>query len=266
MDNKNIPEWWMEQYGFFGNHYLEGDDSKEGYLESKKQTLEQRTTTEVQGVIKLLNLKSGQIVLDMPCGYGRHAIGLAKSGMRVTGVDLNSTHLNKAAKDARQTRVEVNLKKAYMKNVLFTEEFDAAVNMFYSFGFFKTEEENFEALSAFYNALRKGGKFLFHTDVNIPRIISGKYKTDETRELQSGNYLRIVESYDSINKRINGSWTIVKENGERDKKDYSVRVYTKDEFINLCEQVGFKNIDVYSYWDGAAYSQDSEDMIVVATK
>jgi hypothetical protein len=26
------PMWWTEEYGFFGDYYIEGDNSVEGYL------------------------------------------------------------------------------------------------------------------------------------------------------------------------------------------------------------------------------------------
>ena len=99
-------------------------------------------------------------------------------------------------------------------------KFDLVMNMFYSFGFFSTDSENRSVLENFFLALRDGGKFLMHTDVNIPRIITGRYRMDETRTLAQGGILHIQESYDPITKRMNGSWTI-----DGVQRDYSVRVY-----------------------------------------
>ena len=76
--SKDNQKWWSEKYGFFGDFYMQGDDSKEGYLISKKQNLKQRTTAEVDGVIRLLDLKQKSKILDIPCGYGRHSIDPAK--------------------------------------------------------------------------------------------------------------------------------------------------------------------------------------------
>ena len=98
--NKN--EWWNEEYGFFGDFYITGDDSKDGYLITKKQNLEQRTITEVDGVINLLKPQSKSKILDCPCGYGRHSIELKKRGFLVTGSDINSKHLS-IAKDKAKT-------------------------------------------------------------------------------------------------------------------------------------------------------------------
>ena len=47
---------WREDYGFFGDFYMDGDNSKEGYLIGKKQNLGERTITEVDGIVKILEL------------------------------------------------------------------------------------------------------------------------------------------------------------------------------------------------------------------
>jgi SAM-dependent methyltransferase len=262
----NTSPWWSEEYGFFGDFYMEGDNSEEGYLIGAKQSLNERTQTEVLGITKILGLEGSESILDIPCGYGRHSIELAKLGYRVTGSDINGVHLSKAGEKAKTEAVDITFRKESMIDIQDTEQFDAIINMFYSFGFFESDEENFKVLTNFYNALKSEGKFLMHTDVNIPRILSGKYKTDEKRKLQSGKTLHIIDKYDESSKRIIGIWEIIDTDGTISRKDYSVRVYTKDEFIDLCHQAGFKNCESYSDWNGSAYTDDSEDIIIVASK
>jgi SAM-dependent methyltransferase len=128
-------------------------------LQSAK-SLQERTEEEVAGVLHLLDLKEGQEVLDLPCGYGRHSLGLAKKCIKVIGGDINSEHLN-AAKTQLETLQKTNELKAEvafeiinMLNVPFENTFDAVINMFYSFGFFDTDEENEEVLRQFYKALK----------------------------------------------------------------------------------------------------------------
>ena len=263
---KQNTEWWDEKYGFFGNFYITGDNSKNGYLSTKKQNLKQRTTSEVKGIIKVLDLKPKSKILDIPCGYGRHSIELAKKGYVVIGSDLNRKHLSIAQREARKNFVKTSFIKENMIDIAYRNEFDAVINMFYSFGFFKTDQENLKVLQNFFKALKPKGKFLMHTDVNIPRILAGKYKTDETRKLVSGDSLKIGDKYNSTTKRIEGFWILKSKNGKEIKKDYSVRVYTKNEFIKLCKQAGFRFCKAYSDWDKKPYSKDSEDMMIVATK
>ncbi|MBT4446020.1 methyltransferase domain-containing protein [archaeon] len=264
--SNNHPEWWSEEYSFFGDFYMEGDDSKEGYRIAEKQNLKQRTLTEVDGVLRLLDLKSKSKLLDCPTGYGRHSIELAKRGFVVTGSDLNSKHLEVAKKEAKKNSAKIQFVKENMFDLDYDSEFDAVINMFYSFGFFESDEDNFKVLQNFFKALKPNGQFLMHTDVNIPFIQAGEYKHDETRALTNGNALRIVDKYNPDTKRINGFWILKDENGEEIKKEYSVRVYTKEEFIDLCKKAGFRFCKAYSDWNKKSYSEDSEDMIIVATK
>ena len=259
-------KWWMPEYGFFGKFYMEGDDSIEGYLDGRKQTLLERTNTEVQGVIDLLGLKENDTLMDCPCGYGRHSNGLSKRGINVTGVDINPVHLGKAIENRDAANLKTNFQIGNMLTIDFEDKFDGVINMFYSFGFFDTDEENFQVLKNFYNSLKSGGKFLMHTDVNIPRIMSGKYKFDEERKLNSGNQLRVIDNYNADTKRIDGRWIITNENGEVEDVDYSVRVYTREEFTEMCYQAGFTKVTAFADWDGSAYSDDAEDMIIIAEK
>jgi len=264
-------DWWKEEYGFFGEFYLEGDNSVEGYLINKKQNLAERTTEEVNGIINVLGWTgqpaTGKAVLDLPCGYGRHSIGLAKRGYDVTGVDINSVHLGRAADRAKNENVpNVQFIKQSMSEITFENKFDAVINMFYSFGFFETDAENNKTLDNFYKALKPGGKFLMHTDVNIPRVLNGKYREDETRNLQTGNNLRIIDNYDRNTKRIDGAWVIKGADGKEIIRDYSVRVYTREEFTDMCLKAGFSKVEVYGDWDRRNYGDDEEDMMVVATK
>lgn len=258
--------WWSEEYDFFGDFYIEGDNSYEGYLAPKEQQdLRERTEAEVGGIIHLLKLSQGDSVLDVPCGYGRHSIELAKKGMIVTGLDLNGTHLKEATENS-QGIASVRFVKENMLDLRYTDEFDAVVNMFYSFGFFDTDEENEKVLRNFYNSLKPSGRFLMHTDVNVPMVLSGKYKSHELRQLQGGKTLEITDIYDPATKRMNGSWVIRGKEGDERRRDYSVRVYTKDEFVELCQKIGFTTCEAYSDWEGNPYSENSDDMIIVATK
>ncbi|NET90320.1 MAG: class I SAM-dependent methyltransferase [Kamptonema sp. SIO1D9] len=258
-------EWWMEDGGFFGRRYIEGDNSLDGYL-SIPQNLNERSQCEIEGVIRLLDLQPKQSILDIPCGYGRHSLGLARQGLRVVGVDINTQELEIAEKHS-QGLTNVQFIKQDMRLLNYDQEFDAVVNLFFSFGFFQSEEENFQVLRNFYQALKPGGKFLMHTDVNIPRILSGQYKLAEIRSLQNGKKLEIIESYDRVSKRINGQWIFINEDGTKEETSpYSVRVYSFAEFSDLCQQAGFQVISGYGDWMGSPLSDRSEDMIVIAEK
>jgi len=217
--------WWEDGGGFFGHGYMEGDNSYTGYL-SEPMTLTERTRQEVDGIVELLELQADQRLLDCPCGYGRHSLEIARRGIQVVGVDINREELHRAQR-AAGTVANVRFMKEDMRFLKFSEGFDAVINMFYSFGFFETDEENFQVLRNFFSALKPGGKLLLHTDVNLSRVIDGTYKFAERRQLHSGRTLQICDSYDPESKRINGEWTLIDDNGMVEAlTPYSVRVFS----------------------------------------
>lgn len=258
-------QWYEEDGGFFGKYYIEGDNSVDGYLVTP-MSLETRTLIESEGVIRLLDLQPGDRILDCPCGYGRHSIELSSRGFEVVGCDISSKMLEPAL-STNGTNGNLTFVKNNMLYLNFQEEFDAVINLFFSFGFFETDDENLRVLGNFYRALKPGGKFIMHTDINVPRIVSGKYKLHERRTLKSGRQLEIIETCDLENKRLVGTWTLLDEDGSKNElTPYTAAIYTMEDFANMCEEVGFCNVRGYGDWDGTPLSGDSEDMIVVAEK
>jgi SAM-dependent methyltransferase len=66
------------------------------------------TLREVDFLLEELSLQPGGSVLDIGCGTGRHSVELAKRGYAVTGVDLSSEMLARAADAATAAGVVVH--------------------------------------------------------------------------------------------------------------------------------------------------------------
>jgi SAM-dependent methyltransferase len=277
--SNNQAEWWENQGGFFGSQYMLGDDSIEGYIPGTNETLEERTKREVDGIIKLLN-PSKYGMLDIPCGYGRHTIELAKRGFRVIGIDINDEHIQRARKnmikflsekrkkDRKDERwcgfLEGDMRQLQAKE--YKEAYETIINMFYSFGFFKTEEENKAVMKGFHNALVPGGQLLLHTDVSPEIISQGDYRFSERRRLRNGGQLQIEENYDPKTKRMNGTWTILNNGTPKKLSPYSVRIYSQEEFKEMAKNCGFRQIDFYGSFEGEKFSLSSKEMIMIAKK
>src|SRR5207249_2403414 len=80
---------WYHEGGFYGPDYMAmfADEAASGAAEAER-------------ALRLLALPMGSRVLDVACGYGRHAVNLAQRGLRVVGLDLNSYFLGVAAQRA----------------------------------------------------------------------------------------------------------------------------------------------------------------------
>lgn len=85
------------------------------------------TVHEVDFLLEELNLPSGGSVLDVGCGTGRHAIELAKRGYAVTGLDLSSGMLARAARAAKAENVHVEWILTNAAEFTSPEPYDAAV-------------------------------------------------------------------------------------------------------------------------------------------
>src|SRR2546423_1904846 len=151
IETTQSKKFWEDGAGFFGKPYMEGDNSVEGYL-STPLSLEERTSNELAGIIRLLGLKTGDRILDCPCGYGRHSIGLARQGFQVLGSDINSEMLERALENSQGVS-GLSFVQENMEFINYSNEFDAVINLFFSFGFFDTEEENNQVLKNFFKAL-----------------------------------------------------------------------------------------------------------------
>jgi cyclopropane fatty-acyl-phospholipid synthase-like methyltransferase len=108
--------------------------------------------------MRLLKLKRGSSVLDACCGVGRHSVELARMGYRVTGVDQVAEFLEAARDTADAEGFEIEFIHADMRSFFHPFEFDAAICMFTSIGYFENLEEDRQVLSNIRMALKPEGR------------------------------------------------------------------------------------------------------------
>jgi len=85
------------------------------------------TAAEVAFLLEELRLPRGGSVLDIGCGTGRHAIELARRGYRVTGLDLSSEMMARAAAAAKAAKVRVEWVRADAARFTLPEPYDGAI-------------------------------------------------------------------------------------------------------------------------------------------
>jgi len=77
------------------------------YFASENESLEDAQQNKINHIIKKLNLKPGQKVLDIGCGWGGMAFEIAKqSQCEVTGISLSENQINYCKKKAKELKLD----------------------------------------------------------------------------------------------------------------------------------------------------------------
>jgi SAM-dependent methyltransferase len=124
---------------------------------------EREATSFIDEMVNELNPKSGASVLDLGCGSGRHSKRLASKGFQVTGLDLSASSIRMAQRsieqvnNSRAERSSMNFYRHDMRVAFGKNRFDYVFNLFTSFGYFKTNLENYQVVNNIADSLVKGG-------------------------------------------------------------------------------------------------------------
>ena len=253
---------------------------KRDYLRVYGQTLQQdRTDLETQFAIHALDIQPDHQVLDLCCGQGRHSIALAKTGLDVTGVDLSTEMLDIARLSADRAGVSpVNGGNAEGKGGLklrhadmcrlpddFENRFDAVINMFSSFGYLESEEDDQQVLHQIAKSLKPGGKLMMDL-LNREWVIINNEEFD-WHEHDDGRVVlerRVLNLEKSINRL---TYTEILPGGtRRAMSDLQMRLYTLTEMIKMLRAAGLTLQNVYGGFRGEDYGVNTRRMIIVAAK
>ena len=140
------------------------------YFKNETDSLETAQNNKIQHIIKKLNIKPNQKVLDIGCGWGSLAIDIAKSAnCEVTGITLSENQFNYCKKKAKELNLENQLDFKLIDYRELNEKFDRIVSV----GMFEHVGRKFyrKFFSQVEKLLKDDGVSLIHTigSVNPPR-------------------------------------------------------------------------------------------------
>lgn len=220
------------------------------------------TDQEVRFITDVLNLRPGQSILDLYCGYGRHAIELAKQGFAVTGVDGTQDFLDIAAQKAKEANVNITFEQKDMRDLNYNHQFAAVINMFAAFGYF-TDDENANIIKLVARALNPNGLFLIdllNRDWMVRNRLnrywrhpSGEYVLSYKVELENG----IATMKRQLINQVTGA---------KIQYEFVLRAYSLPEMANIFSNSGLSIIATYGGFDGRSYSSETPRMIILAKK
>lgn len=220
------------------------------------------TESQVEHIIKLLQIKDGATILDLCCGIGRHSLEFARRGFKVTGVDRTKSYLDKARKQAKTEGLNIEFVNEDMRTFCRADAYDVVVNMFTSFGYFEDADDDQQVVDNVHASLKSDGKLLI--DMMGKELVAKVFRERDWSEI---NGFIILEDRKLLNnwEKIQNHWIILKDDKQIDYK-FVLRLYSAKELTSLLNQCGFSNVKVYGSLEAIDYDHKAKRLVVVAQK
>jgi SAM-dependent methyltransferase len=233
-------DWYIRLADHLGAAYLQYEFAK-------------GTVPEVDFLVTALSLKGGDRVLDVGTGPGRHAIELARRGLQVVGIDISSTFLSIARKQASDAGVPVSFFEMDAAELPFEDEFDAVISI--CEGAFGLGLDDLTILRSIRRALKPGG----HTAVSAANVFY------VLKQLKEGDFFDPVTSV--YRRTVEG---VVGEDGSIARFDMWNSCYTPRELEWIANGAGLDPDFVTGVspgdFKGRTPSMDDPELLLLARK
>ena len=173
-------------------------------------------------LLKRLDLDNSSEILDLACGKGRHAYVMSQHVQSVVGIDLSENSIL-AAKTKFKSIPNLTFERDDMRSYSSAKPFDAIFNLFTSFGYFDSFEDNCLVLRNASSLLKPDGLLL------IDFLNAAKIK----KELKSEDHKQIDGHSFEIRKML------------KDDIIYKSIIVNNDASLHFCEQVQCISLDMF---------------------
>ncbi len=220
-----------------------------------------RDDTEAQLAVALIRRVApwspGQLVLDLACGAGRHAAELERAGARVIGLDLSPAMLHRA-----QRRVRAPLVRGDMRALPFRPgTFGLVVNLFTSFGYFRSDTEHGAVMRQVAEVLAPDGRFVIDY-LNADQVRRSLRRDSE--QIQQGDAsARVKRRFSEEGLYVVKEIELRAENRSFQER---VRLFTPAELEGLLTAAGLEVVARYGDYDGGPLGVDTPRTILVARR
>jgi len=220
------------------------------------------TEAEIELLIDELRLPPGASIIDIGCGTGRHSIGLALKGFRVTGIDISKSMLSIAESKKNSLGAAVDFICTDAKDYFSDRLFDAAICLCEgAICLVGSEDDPFErdlhVLKNINRSLKSGAKLVLNV-LNSIRLL--RSITDQ--DIVDGKYdiLSLVEITEMD----------IEKDGVKQQIKVRERGYTPPELKRILELAGFYVEHIYGgtagAWNRELPKLDEYELMAIARK
>ena len=207
-------------------------------------------------------LQSNPKILDFCCGFGRISTELSRRGFSVTGVDITESYLSAAREDALYENLDIEYIRADAREFKRPLYFDAVINLYISFGYFSSRDDDLLFLRNAYESLKEDGVFIIETlgkEIAVRDFVEAEW-------FERAGYTVLTE-YEPLDSWtfLKNRWILIKD-GKRIEKILTQRLYSASELRQLLLEAGFSNVEIFGNWDESPYNQRAAKLIAAARK
>lgn len=202
-------------------------------------------------------------VLDLCCGFGRHALALRELGVDVYGVDLSAELLRDSRELESGSSIAGRLLRGDARALPFADEsFDGLVNLFSSFGYFGARGDR-QVLHEIVRVVRVDALCLF--DLMFPERIRRELEPESQRETGAGSLIE-RRSLEEGGRRVVKRVRLEDPLGGVQEWHEDVRLYEPEEFAGLLVDAGLELVDRFGGLAGEAFDGAATRQVVLARK
>jgi SAM-dependent methyltransferase len=223
------------------------------------------TGEETRIIVDLLGAQPSDHLLDMACGYGRHALVLAAEyHLQVTGIDISPGSIAAARRRAQERNLNIDFNIAHGRELSLESEFDHALIAFNSLSLFSPQDAPV-LLENIHRALRPGGRLFVDLD-NKP--YNCRYGTADTNWTTWPGGLALQEIYfhRDISIEVGRDLTFAAGADEMEEFLLFKRIYDAGEIDTLMTSCDFQIDHLYGDWDLSPLTGISPKIILVAVR
>lgn len=215
-------------------------------------------------VKQIADLQDGDTVLDAGCGLGRISVELALLNLKVTGIDIIQSELDAAKESAEDEGVELELIKADLRTIDTARKYDCVINLYTSFGYCDTIEEDMLILKNMADSVKKGGTFILECTSRETAIM---YFTAGEKFERAG--MEVTTDFGVV-----GAWEGLRSKWILDNKEQNIhiehefvqRLYPASFLRDKLLEFGFSKAEVYGDYTQTPYDDKAITMVVVGKK
>lgn len=214
-------------------------------------------------IMDLAQLKKGDQLLDLMCGYGRHALLLGAEGINVTAVDNLKEYIEEIGEKATGAGLPVTAILSGALELKLERVYDAAICMGNSFAFFNREEAT-GLLKKVSQSLKPGGTILINTWM-IAEIAIRHFREKEWYYVGDFKYLLDYRFRFSPN-RIESEQTIISTDGEVSTLHGVDYIFSLDEMDAMFAEAGLVTEALYGTPRKRPFAMGDNRIYILARK